>query len=261
MTTQTKYVQGQFSWADLGTTDAAAAKKFYGPLFGWTFDDTPAGPGMTYSMVKLDGRSVCALYTMGKEMQGIPPHWLSYVTVDDVDAMAKKVTANGGKLMKEPFDVMEHGRMAVLTDPTGAALALWQAKSNTGAEVRGVPGALTWHELYTTNVDQAGKFYVQTFGWKTKSYDMGPAGTYTLLSVAGSDKGIGGMMPMPANMKGVPSNWVAYFDVADCAASTKKATELGGKVLAPPTEIPNIGTFSIIQDPQGAVFALYKNAH
>ncbi len=136
MPIHTKYDHGTFSWVDLGTTDAESAKKFYGGLFGWTFDDQPAGPGMTYSMAKLNGQTACALYTMGKEMAGIPPHWLSYVTVDDADAMAKKATANGGKVMKEPFDVMTHGRMAVLTDPSGASLAIWQPKDNIGAGMK-----------------------------------------------------------------------------------------------------------------------------
>jgi uncharacterized protein len=264
MPTQTKYEQGSFSWVDLGTTDANAAKKFYGGLFGWEFDDQPAGPGMTYSMAKLGGQTVCALYTMGKEMQGTPPHWLSYITVDDADATTKKATASGGKVMKEPFDVMTHGRMAVLTDPSGAHVALWQPKGHIGAEVKQDPGTLCWNELFTTNVDQAGKFYVQTFGWKTESIDMGPMGTYTLFNREGAAKGagnIGGMLAMPPNMKGVPSNWLAYFAVTDVDASTKKAESLGGATIAPPMDIPNIGRFSIVKDPQGAVFALYKNAH
>lgn len=262
MTTHTKYEPGTFSWVDLGTTDAEGAKKFYGPLFGWTFDDTPAGPGNTYSMAKLGGQTAAALYKMDASMAGVPPHWLSYVTVEDADATAKKAVAAGGKLMKEPFDVMTYGRMAVLTDPTGAAIAIWQPKEHFGAAVKSEPGALAWNELYTSNVDAAGKFYVQTFGWKTEAMDMGPMGTYTLFIPAGAEKSshAGGMMAMPPNMKGAPPNWLAYFSSADVDASTKKAGELGGKTMMPPTDIPNVGRFSIVQDPQGAVFALFKSA-
>ncbi|MDB5213322.1 MAG: hypothetical protein JWO86_1249 [Myxococcaceae bacterium] len=119
-------------------------------------------------------------------------------------------------------------------------------------------GSLCWNELFTT-VDAAGKFYVNTFGWTTKSVDMGPMGTYTLFNRVGDDKNnAGGMMPMPPNMKGVPSNWLAYFAVADGDASTKKVTELGGQTIAPPMDIPNVGRFSIVEDPQGATFALFK---
>lgn len=261
MPKMSKYGHGDFSWVDLGTTDSGAAKKFYGGLFGWAFDDQPAGPGMTYSMATVGGERVCALYTMGKEMEGIPPHWLSYVTVDDADAIAKKATANGGKVMKEPFDVMTYGRMAVLTDPSGAAIAVWQPKEHNGASLKGDPGALCWNELYSTNVDAAGKFYANTFDWKTKAVDMGPMGTYTLFGRDGKDNNVGGMINMPPNMKGVPSNWVAYFATDDVDASAKKAEALGGKTMMKPMDIPNIGRFCIVQDPQGAVFALYKNAH
>lgn len=262
MPKQTKYEPGTFSWVELATTDAEAAKKFYGGLFGWTFDDSPAGPDMTYTMAKLGGETACGMFKMGKEMQGVPPNWLSYVSVADADAVAKKAVQNGGKVMKEPFDVMTYGRMAVLTDPSGAHVAVWQPKQHIGAGVKQDPGSLCWNELYTSNVDAAGKFYVNTFGWKTKSIDMGPMGTYTLFNREGDDKNnAGGMMPMPPNMKGVPSNWVAYFAVTDCDASTKKVTDLGGKTIAPPMDIPNIGRFSIVADPQGAVFALFTTAH
>jgi predicted enzyme related to lactoylglutathione lyase len=263
MPKQTKYEPGTFSWVELATTNGDAAKKFYGGLFGWSFDDHPVGPGMIYSMAKLDGQVVGALYTMDEAMKGVPPNWLSYITVDDADAVTKKATRNGGKVMKEPFDVMTFGRMAVLADPSGAVFAVWQPKDHIGAHVKQDPGSFCWNELFTTNVDAAGKFYVETFGWKTEAVDMGPMGTYTLFKRDGAakDKNEGGMLPMPPNMKGVPSNWVAYFAVNDCDASTKKANELGAKTLAAPMDIPNVGRFSIVQDPQGAAFALFKTAH
>jgi len=263
MPTKTKYEHGQFSWAELGTTNSDAAKKFYGGLFGWTFDDMPAGPDMVYTMNKLGNHAASALYTMGKEMtaQGVPPHWLSYVTVDDVDAITAKAKQNGAKVMKEPFDVMDVGRMAVFTDPSGAHLAVWQPKKHIGAGIWGDPGAVCWNELFTTNVDAAGKFYASTFGWKTQAMDMGPMGTYTIFSKDSTkESGRGGMMVMPPNMKGAPSNWLSYFAVQSVDTASKKATDLGGKLLAPPTDIPgNMGRFSIVQDPQGAVFGLYQS--
>jgi predicted enzyme related to lactoylglutathione lyase len=263
MPERSEYKHGTFSWIDLGTTDAAAAKKFYGALFGWTFDDQPAGPGMTYSMCKLGGRDAAALYTMDKAMQGVPPHWASYITVDNVDARTKKAAQSGGKVLKEAFDVMDVGRMSVIQDPTGAIVNFWQPKKHPGAGVVNEPGALTWNELFTDNVDAAGKFYVQTIGWKTEAVDMGPMGTYTLFQRAGEDKegNAAGMMKLSPDMQGVPPHWLAYFAVADCDASAKKVGELGGKVVVPPTDIPNIGRFAIAQDPQGATFALFKMGH
>lgn len=259
MPKQTTYDPGQFSWVELGTTDAEAAKRFYGPLFGWTFLDAPGGPGTTYAMCKLGDAEVAALYTMGKEMQGVPPHWLPYVTVSDVDAVATKFAAGGGKIMKDAFDVPEVARMAVVQDPTGATLALWHPTMPAGATATNEPGAMTWSELYTTNVDRAGKFYMQTFGWKAESMSLGPMGTYTLFSLDGSKATHrGGMLAMPATMKGAPSHWLTHFATTDCDASTRRATELGGRALMPPTAIPDVGTFSVIQDPQGAVFALFQ---
>jgi uncharacterized protein len=260
MPTMNDYKHGTFSWVDLGTTDAEAAKRFYGNLFGWTFDDVPAGVG-TYSIAKLSGQEVCALYKMGPEMKGVPPFWLSYISVDDVDTLTKAVTAAGGRVDKEPFDVMDVGRMSVVSDPTGASFAFWQAKTMAGAKIQNEPGALCWNELFTNNVDRAGKFYVQTLGWKTEAVDMGRMGTYTLFKREGETKNAGGMLPIPSEMKGVPPHWLAYFGVASCDAATKKAADLGAKTVVPPTDIPQIGRFSIVQDPQGAVFALFQNAH
>src|SRR5215813_11749700 len=174
MPIMTKHEPGTFSWAELMTTDSGKAKKFYEPLLGWDFDDMPAGPDMIYSMSKVGGQYVGGLFTMGESMKGMPPAWASYVTVEDVDAAAKKVTANGGSIMKEPFEVMDVGRMAVVADPTGAALCLWQARKHIGAGVIHDPGAMTWNELFTGDVDRAGKFYSTLFGWTLTPVDMGP---------------------------------------------------------------------------------------
>ncbi len=262
MPTKTEHKHGAFSWAELATTDPDAAKKFYGGLFGWTFDDSPAGPDMIYTMCKLGGKSAAALYKKGAEMESMPPHWASYVTVDDVDATTKKAKDSGGTVLKDPFDVMEFGRMSVIQDPTGAALCLWQAKKHIGAEVVREHGAITWLELYTTNPDVAGGFYTKTIGWATAAHDMGEMGKYTMFNMPGSEKdGVGGMMKMPPGMENVPSHWLPYFEVTDCDASAKKATELGGKLVMPPTDIPDIGKFAFVQDPQGAMFAIYKNLH
>jgi predicted enzyme related to lactoylglutathione lyase len=263
MPTYDTHNPGTFCWIELMTTDSEGAKKFYGGLLGWTFEDSAMPDGGTYTMAKVNGKDTGGIFEMGAEMKGMPPSWGSYIAVDDADATTKKAIANGAKAMKEPFDVMDVGRMAVLQDPSGAFFSIWQAKKHHGVGAKNEIGSLCWNELYSTNVDVAGKFYVQTFGWKTEAIDMGPMGTYTLFQdpVKGKDENIGGMINMPANMKGVPSNWLAYFLVTDVDGSTKKASELGGKVLMPPMDIPKIGRFSIVQDPQGSAFALYKSAH
>jgi uncharacterized protein len=252
MPTQTSYKQGTFSWVDLVTKDAEAAKKFYGALLGWTFDNHPAG----HSMCKLNGQHVAAIIPMGMETA----YWNIYVAVDDIDETTRKAAANGGKVIQEPFDIMDAGRTAVVQDPSGAALALWQAKKHLGAGVKDEPGALCWNELYTTNADAAGRFYANTLGWETETMDMGPAGPYTLFQRAGEGKqgNVGGMRDMPPGMKGRPSHWLAYFMVTDVDAATQKASDLGAKVNLGPMDIPHIGRFSLVQDPQGARFALFE---
>lgn len=255
MTEITRYAQGIFCWADAGTTDLGAAKQFYGEVLGWTFMDTPMGEGMVYSTAQVGGKRACAIYPQPPQMRemGIPPHWMLYVAVDDVDATAAKVEGLGGKLMMQPFDVMSQGRMAVIQDPTGAAVGLWQAKNHIGATIKGAPGAMCWSELMTTDTGKAAAFYAGLLGWNAKDSGM-PGMDYTLFQ-AGEEQ-VGGMMKITPQMGPMPPCWVVYFMVDDCKAAAERATRREGKVLMPPTDIPTVGCISTLQDPQGAVFAI-----
>ena len=120
-----RYEPGTFCWVDLATTDPAGAKAFYGELFGWEAEDIPAGEAGIYTMLRLDGDEVCALYKMEAERRemGVLPHWLSYVSVEDADVTAAKARELGGTVLGDPFDVLGVGRMAIIQDPTGAVLA------------------------------------------------------------------------------------------------------------------------------------------
>lgn len=136
----TSIKQGIPSWAELSTTDEQAALAFYGQLFGWADDPRPMGEGMgDYHMQTLDGEMAAAIamqQPMEKE-QGIPPHWSVYLAVDNVDAVVAKVEGAEGQVFMPPMDVMESGRMAVIADPTGAAVGLWQAKAHQGFGIWG----------------------------------------------------------------------------------------------------------------------------
>ena len=254
-----EYAPGTFCWVELGTTDGEAAKKFYTELFGWSFNDSPVGPGMVYTMLKQDGKDVGALYQMPSEMtsQGIPPNWLSYAFVASADKAAAKAKELGATLMKEPFDVMDVGRMAVIQDPTGAVFAIWQAGTHKGATVVNVPNSLCWNELATPDTSKAGDFYTGLFGWGKKVQEMGPM-TYT--SFMNGERPAGGMYTPPPEMGNVPPNWLVYFAVDDTDAMVTKANELGATTIAPPMDIPDTGRFAILQDPQGAAFAIIKLA-
>jgi uncharacterized protein len=259
MPTVTQHAPGTFCWPELATKDAKAAKEFYAPLFGWNYDDQDMGSDGVYSMIQKDGKNVGAMYTMKQDAAtpaGTPPHWGSYVSVESADASAAKAKQLGGTLMMEPFDVMEHGRMAVIRDPQGAVFCVWQPKKHIGAHVLGEPGSLVWTELMTTDAKAAEAFYTGLFPWKTKKMDSATGGPYTIFHVG--ENGTGGMLQITPEMGKMPTHWYPYFAVADCDAVVIQAKGQGAKVFVPPTDIPQTGRFSVLQDPQGAVFAVIK---
>jgi len=147
--------------------------------------------------------------------------------------------------------------MAVVKDPAAAVVCLWTARKHIGAEIIDEPGALCWNELLTSDTAGAEAFYTKIFGWTTQPVDMGPAGIYTLFKRPGAARDVAGMMALPPAMQGVPPHWLGYFAVANCDESTMRAGKLGGSVMVPPSDIPNVGRCAGIADPQGAKFALF----
>jgi predicted enzyme related to lactoylglutathione lyase len=253
MGARTSHEPGTISWADLETTDQEGAKAFYGGLFGWEYEDLPVGEHGTYSMAKLGRRSAAAMSAQRPEdaERGIPPHWNVYVTVADVDATTAKVAAAGGQVFAEPFDVFDAGRMSVVADPSGAALCLWQAGTNIGAEVVNEPGALTWADTATPDAPAAQAFYSEVIGWRFEPMSQVPP--YWV--VFNGERPQGGMTVPPP---GVPPNWFPYFAVEDVEASMRVATDAGAQPFMGPIDIPNGGRFALIQDPHGAAFAIFQ---
>jgi predicted enzyme related to lactoylglutathione lyase len=256
MTVIETYAPGTFCWADLGTPDAAAAKRFYTGLFGWRFEDRPMGPDATYTMFSLQGKSVAALYQQEPQQPGMPPHWLSYISVDSAADVAHRTRELGGTVLMEAFDVLDVGRMALIQDPSGGVVALWEPRRHIGAGVVGEPNTLCWHELATTDVAGAGQFFGELFGWQREVQQLG-AVAYTMFT---RDEGsaAGGMMQIGPDWGPVPPHWLIYFAVADCEASAERARELGASVKVPPSDIPGIGRFAVLEDPQGAAFAIIR---
>jgi uncharacterized protein len=253
------HVPGTFSWVELATTDQKAGVTFYRALLGWDVKELPIGPTEVYSMFTMRGKEVGAASTMqpDERKMGVPPHWNLYVTVANVDEAAKRAAGLGAKVLAPPFDVMDAGRMAVLQDPTGAVFQIWQPTKSIGAKILNEPGALCWSELTTRDTKAAESFYTALFGWKAKHSAPAAVMEYTEFSV--KDQPSIGMMAMPAHMPpSVPSFWMPYFQVADCDGTAAKAKELGAKVMVGPQDIPSTGRFAIVQDPQGAAFAVFK---
>jgi predicted enzyme related to lactoylglutathione lyase len=248
---------GTFCWADLGTTDVTNAKRFYAGLFGWTFRDTPMSQDRSYTIFQLDGRDVVAAYELSPDQraQGVPPMWLNYITVASADEAARRAAALGANVMMGPFDVMDVGRMVLIADPTGAVVALWEARAHMGSGVADEPGTACWHELATHGVDRAREFYGRLLGWTPKVQEMGGV-LYTIAMLG--DQQVCGMFEMPSACAGTPPYWATYFAVADCDASAATAKRLGGLVKVPPTDIPTVGRFAVLQAPDGAVFSIIR---
>ncbi len=259
MATTTQHAPGTFCWPELASIDQPGAKTFYTKLFGWSFKDQDMGNGEHYTMFQLKDRDVAALYTMRKEERdtGAPPHWNSYVSVASADETAAKAAKLGGTIVLPAFDVFDSGRMAFLQDPTGAMFGVWQAKNHHGVGALDEVGAMTWTELLTNDTGKAQSFYTGLFPWKAEAKPMGPM-VYTLF--LRGDAMAGGMMEITKEMGPIPPHWMVYFSVADCDATVAKVGALGGKVMLPPHEVPGIGRFSILQDPQGAHFAVIRLA-
>ena len=244
------YAPGTFSWVELVTSDAEAAKAFYGALFGWEFEDQPAGESAVYTMARKDGLEVAGLFADAQQ----PPHWNSYVTVASADEAAERAGELGARVIAAPIDVMDAGRMAVIQDPTGAFLSVWQPRAHAGARLVNAPGALTWNDLTTRDLHAAKQFYEDWMGWTITEVHDG--GGYHLICLG--KRSNGGMMPWRPDMgEDVPSNWMPYFGIDDINGALRRIPELGGRVLAGRMEMPS-GSIAVFADPQGAVFALWS---
>jgi uncharacterized protein len=253
---RTSYTPGTFCWADLQTSDQEGAKAFYSGLFGWEVEDLPVGEGMHYSMARVDGRSVAAIAPLPPGQDQMPPHWNSYVAVEDADAATARARELGAAVLAEPFDVMQAGRMAALADPQGGAFLLWQARESIGAGLVNAPGALTWNELLTTDPQAAGEFYGALFGWTLDQME-GMEPPYWV--IRNGERGNGGITGQPPALAGAPPLWSVYFGTADAEATLAAAERLGGSVWMPVTAIAEGRMrIAVVRDPAGAAFALFE---
>jgi predicted enzyme related to lactoylglutathione lyase len=252
-----KHTPGSFCWVELATTDQQAAKNFYGKLFGWQAEDTPMSPNDFYTTFKINGRDVAAAYTMRPEQQssGMPPNWLLYVSVQDVNESLSKAGRLGANILVEGLDVAELGRLGILQDPTGAMIALWQAKSHSGTGVIGENGTLCWADLSTPDPQAAARFYSELFGWKIEQSSFDPS---DYLHIRNGEHHIGGIPPARYRTQGSPPHWLAYFEIANCDAITDQAKQLGARPYMEPMTMENVGRWSVLADPQGAVFAAFQ---
>ncbi|MET9399687.1 VOC family protein [Kitasatospora sp. NPDC002965] len=247
------YKPGTPCWVDLMASDQQAALDFYRDLFGWQGEVGPPEFG-GYSVCSLNGRPVAGI--MGRsapEGQPLPPvGWTTYLASDDVEATGRAITEAGGTIVYPTMEVGDTGRMLVAGDPTGAVFGVWQKLEFIGAGVVNEPGALVWNELNTTDTEASGRFYQQALGLRPGTI-QGMAGFYSLNV---GDHTVGGMQPVAGYLPpGTPPHWMTYFSVDDTDSTVDALVKAGGAVIQPPFDM-QAGRMAVVQDPQGAVFAV-----
>jgi predicted enzyme related to lactoylglutathione lyase len=248
MSTRDGYEPGVPCWVDTWRDDRDAAAAFYTQLFGWD-----AARGDAYSMFRLRGREVAGLGSPGPA--GAPVAWTTYVWVESADATAAKVREAGGKVVVDPFDSLDGGRMTILEDPAGALFAAWQPGEHRGAQVVNEPGAWAMSLLSTPDPAGATAFYGAVFGWESE--DFGGATMCRLPGYVGGEP----QQPVPRDVVAVmtagEAGWTPDFWVADADATAAKAAELGGTVIMPPFDT-GVGRTAVLADPDGAAFSISK---
>lgn len=245
----------RFVWYELMTTDAAAAKAFYGEVMGWSARDASM-PGMAYALFSAELSFVAGVLDLPPEAirTGAMPRWLGYVEVEDVDAAALRVQELGGGVQVAPKDIPTISRFSIVTDPQGAALALFKGAmpSQQQSASFGAPGRVGWHELLAADWEKAFAFYSALFGWRKADATSGPVGAYQQFS--DGEQTVGGMFTKPA---AAPAPfWLYYFGVGDLDAAAERVKAGGGRVLDGPLAVPGGSFIARCADPQGAAFAL-----
>ncbi len=241
--------QGHWVWFELYTPDVAASVLFYTEVLGWTKDAMAMPDGGTYTMLAA-GKSGGDCGVMAPPMPGIPPMWSTYVKVDDVDATAAKLQAAGGKVFAPPFNVPGVGRMCPVADAEGATFHLFKSAAESDAVNEG----LAWNELSTHDPEAAVAFYTKVLGYTAESTDMNGM-TYHLLSAPDGQQACGVMKAQDAS---IPAMWLPYLATAVDRA-LELAAQRGGAVIMPAVDVPGVGRFGILQDPQGAVVGVHQS--
>ena len=254
MVDQTFYAPGAFCWVGLATSDSAAATTFYAALFGWQAEELSAGAAGSYTLLRRNGKEVAILYRQTREARAAhaPPHWTCFISVEDAEATSARAAELGGEaVFRKPFDVVDHGRVAAIRDPTGAIVSLWQPRSRVGAALVNDVGALSWTELVTPDVVRARSFYADLLGWE---YEV-DGGGYTAIRNGGRPNG--GMREQTEQERGGPAHWHPYVMVERADDAIRTAERAGGRRLSPPHETV-LGRLALVADPQGAAFALIE---
>ena len=246
-------VLGRFVWHELLTNDTAGAAAFYPKVVPWRTAPSSM-PGYTIWMA--GQTQIGGLMTLPAEAGSTPPHWLIYVGTPNVDSTCSQAQGLGARIVKPPGDIPNVGRFAVLSDPQGATFAVFTPGGEPPPGGPPAQGGFSWHELATTDVAGALRFYGQLFGWsKGVAHDMGNAmGVYQVFQHGGNQAG--GI----CNVQGPSTapSWLSYVHVAESSRAVAAAKGAGGRLLHGPMEVPGGSWVAMMMDPQGGTFAVQE---
>lgn len=246
------YTPGRFVWHELFTPDIVKAKGWYGELFGWTYQAMPMPEG-EYTMIYAGELGIGGFMSLEVLPKGTPSHWLAYVSADP-DAVAKATGANGGRVLKEPFDIVEGMRMTVIQDPTGGVLAAFRSpKGDEPERDRPEPSTFCWDQLNSSDPVRAKAFYSAAIGWTTRPF--GAPGIEVFVREGARDAA--SVMRAPPD---APSHWLTYVLVPSLADSRGRVQRLGGKIWLEHQAVPGVGAISVVADTSGATFGLFEPA-
>jgi uncharacterized protein len=253
MPTRDRFDHGVPSWVDLTAIDVEAAKRFYGGLFAWDWTASNVPGAGAYWTARLHGQAIAGVAPQASAPSGRtnPSRWNTYINVDSLDGTLSRATGAGCEVIVAATDIGDTGRMAIVKDPSGAAIGMWQAGTFKGAGLVNDPGTMVWNEVYAPDTDVIVAFYRQVFGWDTSAIPMPGGGGYTTFKVG--DATIGGTAPPSPGQE--PPHWQVWFGTVDTDATAARAAELGATVLEKPTESP-AGKFAFLRDPSGADFSI-----
>jgi predicted enzyme related to lactoylglutathione lyase len=249
------YPAGTFIWHDLLTHDIAAARQFYGELFGWKFEKGPDREGKSYILAKLNGRYAAGILQLERPEDGSNySRWLGYMTVDDIEIAQTTARSAGGTVYESSREIGEVGKVAAIADSQSAVLGLIEARFDaSGISLNNTPGAIVWDELLASDSQQAAAFYSRLAAFSVNTIER-RGGEYIFLENQGEAKA--GILKNPFD--NTDPIWLSYFAVQDPVAIANKAQALGGKILIAPSVDLREGTIALIQDPDGVILALQK---
>ena len=256
----TAVTRGRFAWHELMTPDPDAAIPFYRQVVGWGIEQFPSMP--EYRMWTSGGKQRGGVMRQSEDERrhGLAPHWLMYVAVPDIDAAIRQAEELGGRVRIPAKSVPGVGRYAILADPQGIVFSLYTPESPRPGSDEADLGDFSWHECAAPDPKSAWSFYQALFGWeKSAAMDMGPDGTYQMFRRSGGKADLGAFYKRPADKPGTAA-WLVYAYVRDADRSADLVTQLGGRVLIGPMDVPGGGRIATCVDPQGAAFAVHSVA-